>query len=353
MMNADVYAQLARALDRLPGGFPQTESRVELQILRKIFSPKEALVASNMTGNSEAVDVIAERASLPIEEIEERLKGMLGRDIIWGSEREGIRKFRLAPFIVGIYESQWNVTDHELFHLFERYWNEGGAVGIMRYEPALHRVVPAQRALKSEIILPYDDVKQLILQAKSFELRDCICRKQQDMLGSRKCDFPLRNCLNFSVRERPMGPYGTTQDEALRVLAQAEEVGLVHTVSNVATGVHYVCNCCGCCCAILRGITQFGIEHSVARANYFAVVDPEECAGCGTCEDRCQVAACSVEDDVSVIDLAKCIGCGLCVTGCPNEAVKLNLRPDAEIINPPENYKVWEQERLRSRGLLS
>ncbi|MBA7643788.1 hypothetical protein ES703_51521 [subsurface metagenome] len=147
-MNADVYAQLARALDRLPGGFPQTESRVELQILRKIFSPKEALVASNMTGTSEAVDVIAERASLPIEEIEERLKGILGRGIIWGSEREGIRKFRLAPFIVGIYESQWDVMDHELFHLFERYWNEGGAVGIMRYEPALHRVVPAQRALR-------------------------------------------------------------------------------------------------------------------------------------------------------------------------------------------------------------
>jgi ferredoxin len=59
-----------------------------------------------------------------------------------------------------------------------------------------------------------------------------------------------------------------------------------------------------------------------------------------------------VEDDVSVIDLTKCLGCGLCVTGCPNEAVKLNLRPDAEIIHPPENYKVWEQERLRSRGLL-
>jgi ferredoxin len=60
-----------------------------------------------------------------------------------------------------------------------------------------------------------------------------------------------------------------------------------------------------------------------------------------------------VEDDVSVIDLTKCIGCGLCVTGCTNEAVKLNLRPDAEIITPPENYKVWEQERLRNRGLLS
>ncbi len=125
MMNADVYARLAQALDQLPGGFPQTESRVELQILRKIFSAEEALVASNLTGTSETTEAIANRAKLPKAAIEGSLKAMLGRGIIWGSEREGIRKFRLAPFIVGIYESQWNATDHELFHLFERYWNGG------------------------------------------------------------------------------------------------------------------------------------------------------------------------------------------------------------------------------------
>jgi ferredoxin len=64
------------------------------------------------------------------------------------------------------------------------------------------------------------------------------------------------------------------------------------------------------------------------------------------------VEACLLEEDVAVIDLSKCIGCGLCVTGCPTEAAKLNRRPDAEIITPPENYKTWEKERLRSRGLM-
>ena len=124
-------------------------------------------------------------------------KAMRKKDIIWGSKRDDIWEFRLAPYIIGIYESQWDAIDHELSHLFEQYWNEGGAAGIMRYEPALLRVVPAQQALKRETILPYDDVKQLLLQSKSFELRDCMCRKQQDLLGSRKCDFPLRFCLNF------------------------------------------------------------------------------------------------------------------------------------------------------------
>lgn len=350
-MNTDTYKQLAGALDILPGGFPETKSGVELQILKKIFSPEEALVASNLTDTSEPLESIAERVNLPKEQIEERLEAMLHKGIIWGSKKDGEWKFRLAPYVVGFYEEQWETMDHELAHLCEQYWNEGGAAGIMRPEPALHRVVPALQALKTEFILPYDDIKPLLLQAKSFESRDCICRKQQDLTNTRKCDFPLRVCLTFSMKERPAGPYSITREEALQVLDQSEELGLVHCVSNFATGFFYVCNCCGCCCLVLRGITEFGVEHSVAKANYYAIVDPDKCDGCGICEDRCQVNACSV-NDVSTIDLTKCIGCGLCVTGCPRDAVKLSLKPDAEVIQPLADYKAWEQQRLRNRGLL-
>jgi len=174
-MSVDAYEKLAHALDLLPGGFPRTASGVELQILKKIFSPEEAVVASNMTGTSETADAIAERSTLSEQEIETRLTAMVGSGIIWGSKKDGIKRFRLAPFVVGFYEEQWDIMDHELAHLCEQYWNEGGAEGIMRYEPALHRVVPAQGTVKTEFILPYDDIKPLLLQAKSFELRDCIC----------------------------------------------------------------------------------------------------------------------------------------------------------------------------------
>lgn len=350
-MNANAYERLASALDLLPGGFPRTRSGVELRILKRIFSLEEALVASHMTGTSETADVIASRANLPGEETELRLNEMVDRGLVWGSKRDGKRRFRLAPYVVGFYEEQWDVMDHELAHLCEQYLNEGGAEGIMRPEPALHRVVPAQRALRTEFILPYDDIKPLILGGKSFELRDCICRKQRDLLDKRICDFPLEVCLTFSMKERPAGAHSIGQKRALEVLDRTEEVDLVHTVSNVAQGIFYVCNCCGCCCQVLRGITQFGIEHSVAKANYYAVVNAELCSGCGICKERCQVHACIV-DEVSVIDLTKCIGCGLCVTGCPNEAVKLQLRPEAKIVHPPDDYKAWERQRLKSRGLL-
>ncbi len=100
-------------------------------------------------------------------------------------------KFSLMPFVVGFYEEQRDTMDHDLAHLFEHYWAEGGAAGIMKYSPALHRVIPAQGTVKSESILPYDEILPLIENSEYFEMHDCVCRKQQELLDKRKCDFPL------------------------------------------------------------------------------------------------------------------------------------------------------------------
>jgi electron transport complex protein RnfB len=346
----DVYLQLAKALDTLPNGFPRTPSNIEIRLLKKIFSPGEASLASQLSGSMESIGEIAKRTGLSAEEAEVKLMKMAERGLLWHSGSGGKSSYRLAPFIVGIYESQRERMDHELAHLVEEYMADGGAVGIMKPEPALHRVIPAQKAVKSELILPYDDVKAILLKAKTFRLNDCICRKQTSLIG-RKCDFPLRTCLGFSSIEGSPSENAITKEEALTFLDKAEEMGLVHTVSNVMKGVGYVCNCCGCCCGILRGINDWGIENSVAHANYFAVIDPDECVGCGTCRKRCQVHAISEKDGVSIVDVKKCIGCGLCATGCPNGAAKLNRKPDSEIIDPPLDFATWEHERLHNRGL--
>ncbi|RPH75571.1 hypothetical protein EHM76_01355, partial [bacterium] len=283
MSDNEYYQNLADALDSLPNGFPHTASGVELKILRKIFSPEEAFLAGRLHGTPEPVEMIAERACLPVDEAKARLKDLAKRGLVWGGPVERELRFRLAPFIVGIYEAQPVPMDHEYAHLIEDYMAEGGAAGIMRPDPPLHRVIPAQGAVKSEWILPYDDVRAIISAAKTFSVQDCMCRVQQDQLGSRRCSFPLHNCLSFSAHGRPPLPGDISKEEALAVLEQTEEIGLVHTVSNVIQGVGYVCNCCGCCCGLLRGITDWGIEKSVAYANYFAAVDAGVCSGCGVC----------------------------------------------------------------------
>jgi hypothetical protein len=42
----DVYEKLAQHLDSLPAGYPRTESGVEMRILKRLFSPEEAEIAT-------------------------------------------------------------------------------------------------------------------------------------------------------------------------------------------------------------------------------------------------------------------------------------------------------------------
>jgi hypothetical protein len=155
-MASDVYEQFADALGRLPSGFPRTASKVEIAILKKIFSPEEASLASQLSGHREPLDAIAESVGLTAEEAGTRLMTMAESGLVWFDQQARTPRFRLAPFIVGIYEAQLDRMDHELAHLVEDYLANGGAAGIMKPQPALHRVIPAQRAAKSEWILPYD-----------------------------------------------------------------------------------------------------------------------------------------------------------------------------------------------------
>ncbi|PID39547.1 MAG: hypothetical protein CR984_06595 [Proteobacteria bacterium] len=57
----DVYEKLAQHLDNLPSGYPRTESGVEMRILKRLFSPQEADIATKLTMLPEPVSGIAQR----------------------------------------------------------------------------------------------------------------------------------------------------------------------------------------------------------------------------------------------------------------------------------------------------
>ena len=81
-----------------------------------------------------------------------------------------------------------------------------------------------------------------------------------------KCDKPKEPCLilremaEFLV-ERAL-PVKVNRDEGIKVLDVAEEPGLVHTSNNSADRATLICNCCPCCCTILRGRTQLKHLHA-------------------------------------------------------------------------------------------
>ena len=88
---------------------------------------------------------------------------------------------------------------------------------------------------------------------------------------------------------------------------------------------------------MLRSLKKQPVPAAAVKSNYYAVVDVEECTGCETCLDRCQMEAVEIVDEKAVIDLDRCIGCGLCVTTCETHAMSLSMKTDDALYVPPKS----------------
>lgn len=351
----DVYRRLATKLHELPNGFPPTESGVELKILRKIFSPEEAEMALKMRPLPETAEALAERLERSQEEMQAILDDMVMKGQIGTAKMNGRQVYMLAPFVVGIFEFQLNRLDKELADLMEEYGPALlGTLG--GFGPSLMRVVPVNAKIDGQHqVHRYEDIRLLLEGAKSFQVVDCICRKERALHG-KTCKHSVEVCLGFSNSEGAFDTYrrGKTisKAEALEVLKKSEEEGLVHCTYNVQAGNMFVCNCCSCCCGILRGMKSFNAPFLLAKSDYFAVIDQETCAACGFCmEERCPMEAIVEENGAYRVNPERCIGCGVCTTSCPADAIGLIRKPESERDEPPANIVDWYFKRAGSRGI--
>jgi Fe-S-cluster-containing hydrogenase component 2 len=353
-MTADVYQRLARALDRLPNGYPATDSGVELEILRRIFSPEDAAMTLELKAIPETAEAVARRLRRPVEEVRATLDRMADRGQIHSLRYKGRHVYAQAPFIVGIYEYQLNHLDRELAELFEDYaptlmQTLGGA------EPALTRVIPVTKQIDGRTeVMPSDDLRAMLRRSRSFRVAECICRHEQDLLGS-CCSHTRETCLSFSSEPEayegvPEWGREISREEALELIDRCEEEGLVHCTYNVQREPFFVCNCCSCCCGLIRGMRDFESPHLLVRSNWQAVIDGDECSACGVCADeRCPVEAIAEVDDVYRVDPERCIGCGVCAVDCPSNAIQLIERPEEERRTPPRTVVDWSLQRLDHR----
>ena len=353
---ANVYKRLAKKLDKLPQGFPATESGVELKILQKIFSPEDAEMALRLKPFPETAEGIAGRLGKPHDEMRTTLDEMASRGQIAAMQWRGERRYALAPFVVGIFEYQLPHIDRELAELCEAYAPHlaqtlGGA------EPGLARVVPVNKQIDGRTtVLAYEDTRLLLEGARSFRVMDCICRKENALMG-KPCSHTSETCLTFSKEENAyddshLGGRIISREEALAVLDGAEEEGLVHCTYNFEHNQIFVCNCCSCCCWFLRLINEYQTPYGLVRSNWEAVIDEDLCETCGVCaNERCPVEAIEETDggDYRVIG-ERCIGCGVCVVTCPTEAMSMKSRPEAEHTVPPRNIVDWSVQRAANRS---
>ncbi len=352
-MDEFCYQKLAKTLDRLPHGFPPTKSGVEIKILKKIFEPHEAELFCDLRLTPETAVQIARRTGRSPERVEKNLSEMWSKGQVHCRDSDGVKRFSIVPYALGIYEFQIDRMDAEFVKLSERY-GPAYSERVYRDKPQLMQVVPIQKALPLEHrALPYEMVSEIINRGVSFGVHECICRKSRRMIGQ-GCTKPLSTCLSIALEKDIFYfPPGTriSRSEAFHILDKAEKAALVHLTYNVRDGQHFICNCCGCCCAMLRAINQSKIRDAVNSHN-FAVIDKRKCIECGTClEERCQVKAVEKGSEGYFVNRQKCIGCGLCTSTCPADAISLAKKNETDLTAPPKNNRQWYENRARYRSI--
>lgn len=353
----DVYRRLAKRLNEMPNGFPETESGVELKILQKIFSPEEAKTTLMLSPLPETIEAIAGRLGRPAPEMRDTLDEMARKGQIGSFTFFGRQMYMQIPFVPGIYDFQLYRLDREFVDLYDEYESTLlKATGTHR--PALARVVPINDEIdaRSRVQL-YEDVRQIIEKSNSFLLVDCICRRERALLGH-GCDHTVEVCIYVSREKNgydyfSIGGEVIAKEKALEVLKSAEEEGLVHmTYYNVQKGHNVICNCCTCCCHSFRGAINYGAPHMFEKSNFTAAIDAEGCTACGVCaEERCPVVAIVKEGDSYTVMEEKCIGCGVCTVACPTGSIRLVERDGADRSQPPKNFIEWNISRAESRGI--
>jgi Na+-translocating ferredoxin:NAD+ oxidoreductase subunit B len=354
-MIQDIYQQLAHHLDDLPAGYPATESGVELRILRRLFTPAEAELATHLTVLPEEPRVIARRARLPVSEVEQRLQIMEQKGLLYSNHPRdgGTPKYSAAPFVVGIWEFQVGRLTPELVHDFDEY--SPYLINIWEKTPQL-RTIPVGQSIDAQMeIMAYEQAEEIVRSHSNITVAPCICREEKGTIGE-SCGKPLETCLSFGSAAAYYQRNGLgrqiSQEEALAILDLANDAGLVLQPGN-SQQASFICCCCGDCCGVLRNLNQHPHPASVIASAFFAkLIDEDLCTSCGLCETRCQMNALDFEEYIPEINLDHCIGCGLCVSTCPTEALVMERKVEEERPFVPKNTVLTHYHLGRARGKL-
>jgi Na+-translocating ferredoxin:NAD+ oxidoreductase subunit B len=199
-------------------------------------------------------------------------------------------------------------------------------------------------------VADYNKVRQLVERQDIIALCECICRKEQRIMG-KECDRPKETCLAFGDFARYYIDNGLsraiTATQALRVLDTAEKSGLVLSPTNTQE-IQAICCCCPCCCPITKTAKMMSRPAKMVHSYYFAAIDQALCSACGQCIQRCPMDAIKESENRSEVIDGRCIGCGLCISTCPETAIA--LLPKQAMEAPPMTLKETlnriENERL-------
>ena len=348
------YEQLREILDAHPSTAPKSD--IIDEILRILFTPEEAAVAAKMNFKPKKAADISAAAGISEAEASKHLEAMADKGIIFSKNKDGKKLYGLVALIPGVFEFPFMKGSGSPMHdrlakLWEDYHHESLGASFAGNPTPLMRVVAVEKSVTpQDRIHPYEEVRHLIENSSYLALTNCACR-----VSVAKCDKPKEVCLIFDGTGEFLVERGfarkISKEEGIRVLDQAEAAGLVHTSNNSADKASVICNCCPCCCTVLRGRTQLNHPHAFEPSRFAAFVKSDKCIACGVCaNDRCPMQAIEVGEKAAFVHEEKCIGCGLCVSTCVSDAMGLVERKQMPSV--PATTQEMAVKILQEKGRL-
>jgi Pyruvate/2-oxoacid:ferredoxin oxidoreductase delta subunit len=350
----DIYRKVQRQLDRYSIGFPETESGVEIEILKLCFTEEEAELFAELTGELETPQSVAGRLNRPEGEMAAELGKMAAKGILYRYREGESVKYSAIPFIHGLLEFQALWEPKDLIRLTGKYIREKLHQNLSGAKSM--RVLPINESVDAQYrVATYDDACEILKKEEFIAVADCSCRVQRRPFN-KACDNPMEACIMVG----PMAHYYIENkmgrqidlDEALKILEECHAAGLV-TQTQAVTKPFMICNCCKCCCGFLGNMKNTENPAERVISNHRALIDKELCNGCNAlCVNRCQVDAIRINaEGLAEIDYKRCIGCGVCAPVCPVSAISLVPKPAAEQIIPTETLHQQGVRTAKARGI--
>jgi len=350
---AEVYRRLCKAMEKRGGEYPGMEIPEFYDLVKELFTTEEAEVCLAIPRGYHPASAIAVELGKQPEEVELVLEAMANKGICVAGKLGDTTFYGSVPFVPGIFEFQFmrgtnTPKDKKLARLIHDYKAAVDSFkGPAKVTFPTTRVIPVDRKIQAgNTIHTYDQVATYIGKYEPLAVSTCYCRHEAKLIDEKDdCGKPNEVCMQFGmgaqfVIDRGLGRK-ISKEEALDILKNCEEAGLVHSTIN-RQEIDFLCNCCNDHCVILQKALAHPKPGLALNSGFQPVRNPELCKACGICVERCPSAALTMgEQDVPKADLDRCIGCGVCASGCPEEAITLVERPGSQV--PPLDHKALKK----------
>ncbi len=299
-----------------------------------VCNEEEASLLKRLPATAEQ---LSQSTGKPVSEMQALLDVLFHRGAVFDFTKEGETLYRMPRHVVQFHDANinWPEAPEELLELW-REFAETDYPQLLELVtsinlPSFMRVIPIGENIESKNqVLAYEDASMMLKSARTIAVTGCPCRKLM-----KRCKAPIEACIQLDRGAEYVIKRGTGRridySEAIDILKLSEEAGLVHMTENNSGRSNVICNCCSCCCEMLRFATDAKTRGVIAPSRFQAKVDETGCTSCGMCVDICPVQAIELGETARVL-AEECIGCGLCARACPVEAIGLlEVRP-AEFI---------------------